>query len=188
MFYFRSWNAPPTAAAPAADIDARDIAMLHELAEIGLRLARQVAEFTEGRIKEAKESGWDGNVPHDPSAAFSRLAQSVRRSLALKARLREGGGIGRRSNGGDGGDSLFASFGRPIRLDPDFAPISTPEPAANSLVAEAHAREERGETIAADLGPLLDPRERLLWAGFGPISGHAGEIMASLGIDPARVA
>jgi len=56
------------------------LAMLHELAEIGMRLARGVE-----RRAEAAEDGQGGDV----GLVFSRIARAVRQTLALEARLEE---------------------------------------------------------------------------------------------------
>ena len=85
--------------------------MLQALAEIGLELAREVADLARRRMIEARESGWDHGLPADPGAAFARLAQSVRRSIALEAHLREGGAFE-----GANAKNLFASPGPPLDL------------------------------------------------------------------------
>ena len=81
MFFFCSMSETPTAAAPSRDPSqdpaALRLAMLHELAEIGMRLARGVE-----RRAEAPDA-----APGDLGLVFSRLARAVRQTLALEARL-----------------------------------------------------------------------------------------------------
>lgn len=173
--------------APTTPYAERQADMLQELAEIGLDLARDVAVFTKARLAEARESGWDGGLPKDPGAAFTKLAQCVRRTIALEAKLREGGPL----NGGQAsgrGEGLFASSGPPINLNPSFVIAPTPL-AADRPIAEAAPATDRDppETIAADLGPMLDPRERLFEVPIGSADLHAAAICQALGLDPARI-
>jgi hypothetical protein len=77
-------------AAAAVDGSEQDILMLAELAEIGMDLARAQGAYAKTRLAAAVA---EESVPlasgEDPTAAFNKLAQTVRRIIALKARLSE---------------------------------------------------------------------------------------------------
>ena len=68
----------------------RHLRMLAELAEIGMRVARLLGEVVEARIEtETKPDGAPARS-EDAAAALDKMAQTVRRTLALEARLAEG--------------------------------------------------------------------------------------------------
>ncbi len=177
---------------PADSLDAEregDIVVLRELVEIGLDLARVVAELSKTRIAEATVSGWDGNIPKDPGEAFVRLAQSVRRSIALKAKLLEGfepdSTEGASGPGASRIDAPFASSGPPLDLTLDFARAARPHP-NDRPIAEARHQGDRRDSLAADLGALHEPRETLLESLAGPIHRHIAERRGKLRLGPGR--
>ena len=127
--------------------DPRHLQMLEELAELGMELAREVQMLAKSRLVEARVSGWDGNLPKDPAAPFVKIAQAVRRTLALKVALKEG--------------LVPAPF--PI------AEARTPNPSPDRPLRDAAEPADRAERplslralIAKDLRGDLDDRERLL--------------------------
>ena len=127
--------------------DPRHLQMLEELAELGMELAREVQMLAKSRLVEARVSGWDGNLPKDPAAPFVKIAQAVRRTLALKVALKEG--------------LVPAPF--PV------AEARTPNPSADRPLRDAAEPTDRAERplslralIAEDLRGDLDDRERLL--------------------------
>ena len=135
-------TAPPD---PAPD--PRHLQMLEELAELGMELAREVQMLAKSRLVEARVSGWDGNLPKDPAAPFVKIAQAVRRTLALKVALKEG--------------LVPAPF--PV------AEARTPNPSPDRPLRDAAEPTDRAERplslralIAEDLRGDLDDRERLL--------------------------
>ena len=67
----------------------RHLRILAELTEIGLTLAKSLAELAQARIEAAK--GADGALApgEDPTAAFSKISQTIRRTIDLEARLAE---------------------------------------------------------------------------------------------------
>lgn len=174
MTHVEAPDAQPGAVARVA----RQLEMLAELNEIGLDLARAVAAHVKAQIADAKQSGWCGNVPHDPAAAFAKLAQSVRHTIALETSLREGS----ISEGG-----LFAAPGKPINLHANFAPTPPrPRLQPDSALADAD-KADRPETIADDLSRLLDDRERFFEIPVGPPGAIAADLCRDLGLDPARL-
>jgi len=66
-----------------------DLAMLARLAEIGMELAEAQGDYAKARLAKAKAA--TEPVPlkpgEDPTAAYDRIAQSVRRTLALKGKV-----------------------------------------------------------------------------------------------------
>jgi len=77
-------------AAAAVDGSEQDVLMLAELAEIGMDLARAQGAYAKARLAAAvAEDGAPLAAGEDPTAAFNKLAQTVRRIIALKARLTE---------------------------------------------------------------------------------------------------
>ena len=83
-----------SATAPSPDHDAPDwraehLAMLRELAELNMRLARAVV--TQAEVAAAQQAEPDAPpAPHtaDPSLALSRLGRAVRLTLAMEAKVR----------------------------------------------------------------------------------------------------
>ena len=133
--------------APDPAADPRHLQMLEELAELGMELAREVQMLAKSRLVEARVSGWDGNLPKDPAAPFVKIAQAVRRTLALQVALKEG--------------LVPAPF--PI------AEARTPNPSTDRPLRDAAEPADRAERplslrtlIAEDLRGDLDDRERLL--------------------------
>ena len=77
-------------AATAVDWTEQDLLMLAELAEIGMDLARAQGAYAKARLAAAvAEESQPLVAGEDPTAAFNKLAQTVRRIIALKARLSE---------------------------------------------------------------------------------------------------
>ena len=63
--------------------------MLAELAELGMRLARSLGELVEARVEHEKKTADAPSHSKDAAAAFDKMAQTVRRTLALEAKLAE---------------------------------------------------------------------------------------------------
>jgi hypothetical protein len=70
--------------------DERRREMLTELAEISMRLARSLGDLVEARVEQEKTSKDAPAHSKDAAAAFDKMAQTVRRTLALEAKLAEG--------------------------------------------------------------------------------------------------
>ena len=68
----------------------RHLAMLAELSEIGMDLARSLGELAQARIEKEKNGEDAPGRSEDAAAAFDKMAQTVRRTLALEARLAAG--------------------------------------------------------------------------------------------------
>ena len=68
----------------------RHLAMLAELSEIGMGLARSLGELAQARIEREKNGEAAPGRSEDAAAAFDKMAQTVRRTAALEARLAAG--------------------------------------------------------------------------------------------------
>ena len=68
----------------------RHLRMLVELGEIGMTLARSLGELAQARIEQEKKGEDAPARSEDAAAAFDKMAQTIRRTLALEARLAEG--------------------------------------------------------------------------------------------------
>lgn len=65
----------------------RHLRMLTELAEITMNLARSLGELAQARIEEVKSTDAVLSPGEDPAAAFSKISQTLRRTIDLEARL-----------------------------------------------------------------------------------------------------
>jgi hypothetical protein len=64
--------------------------MLVRLAELSMRLAESLGSLVEARVEQEKTSKDAPSHSKDAAAAFDKMAQTVRRTLALEAKLAEG--------------------------------------------------------------------------------------------------
>ena len=147
---------PPTASAlsdeppqdAAGDRTAQRLAMLRELAEIGMRLARGV----ERRAEEPEAARSDVGL------VFSRIARAVRQTLALEARLEAELQVRAREEEGAAHD---------LRVRQAYAPISqrshlVRRAVGQAIEADADADDEdedRREQLFDALDEQLDDRE-----------------------------
>ena len=77
-------------AASAAERGERHRRMLVEMAEIGMRLLRSLGELVEARVEQEKKDADAPSRSKDAAVACDKMAQTVRRTLALEAKLAEG--------------------------------------------------------------------------------------------------
>ena len=73
----------------------RHLRMLAELTEIGMRLARSLGELTQARIERELTKDDAPARSEDAAGAFDKMAQTIRRTAALEAKLAEGVKAGR---------------------------------------------------------------------------------------------
>jgi hypothetical protein len=159
----------------------RRLEMLAELADVGLDLAKAVAVHTKA-LMALEDKGWSGCAPKDPSAAFARLAQSVRRTLALEVHLREGLEAGR--------SSLFAGpprRGIDLNPSPEIIAAATRGRDIQSRVECAPESAPRPESLQRDLGRLLDDPERFLEVSIASTDSQIAGLCANVGLDVSRV-
>ncbi len=170
----------------------REIEMLAELAEVGLDLAKAVAAFTKDQLAQARD-GYAANFPGDPSQAFARMAQTVRRTIALKHHLREQART--RADGPAGAGDLFqAPPKRGIDLNPPppvDLPVakSAPERAFDGPGdSPAADRAAPRESLTSDLGRLLDEPERFIeQVPRAPTRRIVARLCKSVDLDPERL-
>jgi hypothetical protein len=77
-------------AAIAVEREERHRKMLAELAEIGMRLVRSLGDLVELRIEREKKGEVSPGRSEDAASAVDKMAQTVRRTVALEATLAEG--------------------------------------------------------------------------------------------------
>ena len=158
----------------------RQLQMLAELSEIFLELTRDMAACAKDQIREQAE-GFVQRYQINAVVETQRLGQSLRRTLALETRLHEGELAG----------GLFAKPGPMVNLHADQQAPRVPaadRPAGAALSAERAGDRDRGETIAADLGPFTEPREILLEVPNAPAQALIGDLCRDMGLDPTRLA
>ena len=76
--------------ARAVERGERHLAMLAELSDIGMQLARSLGELAQARIEKEKKREDAPARSEDAAAAFDKMAQTVRRTVALEAKLAAG--------------------------------------------------------------------------------------------------
>jgi hypothetical protein len=80
---------PETAAAQHAEDAAYYRRILHDLIDMGADLARQVHQQALSRPKNTRPPAGPDTAPTDPTAAFDRIARTIRRSIVLARKLAE---------------------------------------------------------------------------------------------------
>ena len=76
-------------AAVAAERDEHDVRVLTEVVEIGMRLMLAQEAYATARLAALAADGATLNPGEDPTAAYSKIAQTVRRTVALRKQLAE---------------------------------------------------------------------------------------------------
>ena len=76
-------------AAVAAGRDEHDVRVLTDVIEIGMRLMLAQEAYAAARLAALAAAGAALNPGEDPTAAYSKIAQTVRRTVALKKQLGE---------------------------------------------------------------------------------------------------
>jgi hypothetical protein len=141
------------------------LAMLRELAEIGMALARDVGQ----------QAAADPQGP-DLGLVFSRIARAVRQTLALEARLEQD----RRNQDRD----AQSERARAVRLR--GAARKTQVRRAVERAIDAEASDHEAENLFADLVDRLDDQEEA-WFADRPVADLVAAICRDLGVthDPA---
>lgn len=73
---------PPDDADPKVERAEQRLAMLRELADLAMRMSRDIVE-------RASKAPADADPRHDPAESFARVSRAVRLTLALEARIEE---------------------------------------------------------------------------------------------------
>jgi hypothetical protein len=76
-------------AADALERGEQDLLMLSRLAEIAMELAEALGAHAKARLAAATGEGAALGAGEDPTGPFNRIAQTVRRTLALRAKVAE---------------------------------------------------------------------------------------------------
>jgi len=77
-------------AASAAERGERHQRMLAELAEISMRLVRSLGELVDAHVEQEKKDADAPSRSKDAAVAYDKMALTLRRTLALEAKLAEG--------------------------------------------------------------------------------------------------
>jgi hypothetical protein len=164
-----------------AEIRARQLAMLQELAEIGMQMARAVRDeaLVRAELDEAAPAPPSPFGGGDLGLVYSRIARAVRQTLALETRVAEGIEKGKIEQA----RSRVAA----IRTALDERQHAVRDYVADAIEAEAA---ERG-TPEKDVERLLDDLDERLEDGDyddaladAPIGDLVARICADLGVTP----
>jgi hypothetical protein len=166
-------STPPPSAPSAADRAARQMAMLRELAELGMELARALGAQALAELSPADETPDAPKVTTaDPVLMFTRVARAVRQTVALEMRI------------GRADDSDQAEDDRALAR---YEQISR-----KTLVQEIATEAIRGQVEDHKCGRLLDRLEARIDMerreaddfSFLPISVLVTRICRDLGVEP----
>ncbi len=177
-------------AALAPRRDEHDALVLIDVVEIGVRLVRAQEAYATARLAAASAEGAALNLGEDPTAAFNKLAQTVRRTIALRKQLGEE--IKTRRCG-----LLAERAARRAKRAEDH------KEAVNDMIELAISEISQADLIYPDLEPgepdpheiesqdMLDDTEQLLEdvEEFGdwlnrPVGETVVKLCAALGLDP----
>lgn len=169
-------------AAAAVERGEQDLCMLSRLAKIAMALAETVAAYATARLTAAAGETGPLGPREDPTAPFDRIAQTVRRIIAMRAALAE-------SVGGQRSRLLAERVGRHARRDAGHsrAKRSAVEAGFNQALAEDYPRgdEEPAERLLEDMAELLDTDERFSDFLDRPVGETIARLCGILGLDPA---
>ena len=168
---------------------ARDIArgerrreMLAELAEISLRLARSLGDLVEARVEHEKTCKDAPSHSKDAAAAFDKMAQTVRRTLALEAKLAEGVKARREKLITDGAER-HATRAAAHKNNIDEAII---EGLHDAYAADCSDDEyhELAERLLDDAQDYLGDADEMRGYLDRPVGETVAKLCAALGLDP----
>lgn len=131
-------------AALAAERDAYDVRVLTEVIESGLRLLQAQETYAAARLAAVTAQGAALNPGEDPTAACGKIAQTIRRTVALKKQLGEE--IRTRRSG-----LLGERAARRAKRDEDHA--EAVKEAIQMAMSEAH----HADLIPLDYDPATEP-------------------------------
>ena len=120
------------------------LAMLAELARYSMELAQAQRDYARARLAAVTADGSALNAGEDPTAAFNKIAQTVRRTLALQLKLKEE--VDRRRAGLIGDRAA-----RRARLGQDHA--SAVKDAIETALSEAYY----ADLVLPEFDPKADP-------------------------------
>jgi hypothetical protein len=164
-----------------AEIRARQLAMLHELAEIGMQMARAVRDEALARAEDedvapARPSPFGGG---DLGLVYARIARAVRQTLALETRVAEGIEKVRIEHARAHVAAVRTAFDERQHEVRDYV--------ADAIEAEAAERgtpEKDVERLLDDLDERLDDGDYDEALADAPIGDLVARICADLGVTP----
>lgn len=169
-------------AAAAVEQGERDLAMLSRLADIGMDLAESLGAYARARLAAATAEGNSLGPTEDPTAPFNRIAQTVRRTLALRAKLARDLRTGRTELHTD-------RAARRAKADEDHraAKRAAIERGFKDALAEDHPDRDdaTSECLLMDMDELLADADEFRDFLDRPVGETIARLCATLGLDPA---
>ena len=164
-------------AAAAVERSERDMKVLDRLVELGMDLAEAIARNAKASLDGA---GAPGAPPaQDPTGPFNRMAQTIRRTLALRAKLIEGIGT-------EGSGLATQRAARRAKLDIDHRQAM--EAAIRLTFSDAVDFEldaKETERLLMDLEERLFCDEQFSDFVERPVGETVAKLIAAMGLDPA---
>jgi len=167
-------------AAAAVERDERDMRVLDRLVELGLELAEAITRNAKACLEAASAQG----VPpaQDVTGPYNKMAQTIRRTLALKAKLAAGIATGR---------SGLATQRAARRATLDRAHREAMDEAITDTFSYALG-EDFPDLQEAESESLLDEMQETLFDGDEfkdyldrPVGETVARLCAAMGLDPA---
>ena len=160
--------------------DERDVRMLQQLAELGMELAVAIAQNAKACLEAASAEGVAASP--EPMAAFNKMAQTVRRTLALKAKLGETVKTARTGLAGQRAER---------RAKLDAAHLQTIEEAIETTFGDTLEEDfpdlegKESEALLSDLQELLFDGDEFKDYLERPVGETVAKLRAAMGLDPA---
>ncbi len=172
---------PMVQMAIAVESGEQDLRMLSRLAEIAMELAEAQGVYAKTRLIAAGADGASLAPHEDPTAPFNKIAQTVRRILALRAKLASDVGVTRCSLMGKR-DSRRAER-RQAHID---ATCTAVEDGFREAMSELHPDRdsEAAERLFADMCERLEDSDEFSDYPDRPVIETIARLCKSLGIDP----
>jgi hypothetical protein len=170
-------------AAAAVGRDEADLRMLQRLAELGMELAEEIAQNAKARLRAAAAAA-EGAAPNpgpEPTALFIKMAQAVRRTIALKRSLDEAVKTGR----------CDLAIQREKRRDRILdAQVQTMDEVIETTFCESlgedYAEPEGPETevLRRDMREVLSDADEFQDYLERPVGETVAKLRAAMGLDP----
>ncbi len=156
--------------------------MLSRLAEIGMELAEALGAYAKARLGAVAAERAALGPTEDPTAPFNRIAQTVRRTLALRAKLARDLRTGR-------ADLLTERAARRSKADEDHREFKRAAIDAGFKDALAETRPDRddeaSECLLMDMDELLEDADEFRGFLDRPVGETIARLCETLGLDPA---
>ncbi len=172
---------PMVQMAIAVERGEQDLRMLSRLAEIAMELAEAQGAYAKTRLVAASADGASLVPREDPTAPFNKIAQTVRRILALRAKLAHDIGVDHRSLSG------LRDGRRAARKQAhDDAKCTAVEEGFREAMSDLHPDPdtEAAERLFADMCERLEDTYEFRDYLDRPVAETIARLCKSLGLDP----